>query len=218
MPLNFYYGSGSPFAWRVWLALEHKAIPYEFKLISFSAGDTKKPEFLALNPRHQVPVISDGDFSLYESAVILEYLEEQYPSTNPARALLPKYTRQRALARRLASEVDTYLTPAVSKLSLQYWFTPEAERNAKHIAGGRETFAKEMEFFEQALRGDWLIGPLSLADFTLYPSIAQLVRMEAKQDPSLNVAAMLGPKLTAWRKRFEALPYFEKCTPPHWKA
>ena len=98
------------------------------------------------------------------------------------------------------------------------WFTPEAERNAKHIAGGRETFAKEMEFFEQALRGDWLIGPLSLADFTLYPSIAQLVRMEAKQDPSLNVAAMLGPKLTAWRKRFEALPYFEKCTPPHWKA
>ncbi len=218
MALNFYYGSGSPFAWRVWLALEHKAIPYEFKVVSFSAGDTKKPEFLAMNPRHQVPVISDGNFSLYESAVILEYLEEQYPSPDQAHALLPKDTRQRALARRLAREVDEYLTPGVSKLALQYWFTPEAERNPKHIANGRETFAKEMEFFEKELRGDWLVGPLSLADFTLYPAVALLVRMEAKKDASLNVAAMLGPKLTAWRKRVEALPYFEKCTPPHWKT
>jgi len=42
--LTFYYGSGSPYAWRVWLALEHKAIAYELKMISFSAGDLKKPE------------------------------------------------------------------------------------------------------------------------------------------------------------------------------
>ena len=218
MALNFYCGSGSPFAWRVWLALEHKAIPYEFKLISFSAGETKTPAFLAMNPRHHVPVITDGDFILYESAVILEYLDEQYPSLDPAHALLPQDVHQRALARRLAREVDVYLVPAMSKLALQYWFTPEAERNAKHIADGRETFAAEMEFFEKEIRGDWLAGPLSLADFTLYPSLALVLRMEAKQAPALNVAAMLGPKLTAWRKRIEALPYFQKCVPPHWKA
>ena len=39
MALTFYYGSGSPYGWRVWLALEHKQITYELKTMSFSAGD-----------------------------------------------------------------------------------------------------------------------------------------------------------------------------------
>ena len=43
MSLTFYYGSGSPYAWKVWLVLEHKAIPYEFRLLSFDGGDTKTP-------------------------------------------------------------------------------------------------------------------------------------------------------------------------------
>jgi glutathione S-transferase len=73
MALTLYYGSGSPYAWRAQLALEHKALPYDLKVLSFSAGDTRKPEFIALNPRHQVPTIVDGDFVLYESNAIVEY-------------------------------------------------------------------------------------------------------------------------------------------------
>ena len=34
MALDFYYGSGSPYAWKVWLVLEHKGIPYNFRLLS----------------------------------------------------------------------------------------------------------------------------------------------------------------------------------------
>lgn len=64
MALTFYYGSGSPYAWRVWLALEHKAIAYDLKTISFSAGDLKKPEFLKINPRHKVPAITDDNLAL----------------------------------------------------------------------------------------------------------------------------------------------------------
>jgi glutathione S-transferase len=74
MALTFYYGSGSPFAWKVWLALEHKGIPYEFRLLSFDRGDTKTPEFQAVNPRAKVPAIVDDGFALRESAVIVEYL------------------------------------------------------------------------------------------------------------------------------------------------
>jgi len=48
MAITFYYGSGSPYAWRVHLALEHKALPYDRKILSFAAGDTRKPEFVAL--------------------------------------------------------------------------------------------------------------------------------------------------------------------------
>lgn len=81
MSIILYYGSGSPYAWRVQLALEHKALPYERKVLSFSAGDTRKPDFLALNPRHRVPVLVDADFVLYESNAIVEYLDEAYPAT-----------------------------------------------------------------------------------------------------------------------------------------
>ena len=56
MALTLYYMSGSPYAWRVWLALEHKQIPYELKTMSYDAGDFKKPEFLALTRRRKVPV------------------------------------------------------------------------------------------------------------------------------------------------------------------
>ncbi|MBK8740472.1 MAG: hypothetical protein IPM02_13520 [Betaproteobacteria bacterium] len=41
--LTLYYGSGSPYAWRVNLALEHKALPYERRVLSFAKGDLKKP-------------------------------------------------------------------------------------------------------------------------------------------------------------------------------
>src|SRR6266581_872143 len=110
MSLTLFYGSGSPYAWRVQLALEHKALPYERKVLSFSAGDTRKPEFLALNPRHRVPVLVDEDFVLYESNAIVE----------------------------------------------------------------------EIGMFTRAMRGEFLAGPLSAADFALYPLVAFVKRCEMK--------------------------------------
>src|SRR6266576_52059 len=50
MTVEIYWGSGSPYAWRVLLAAELKRIPYESKLLEFSKGDLKKPEYLALKP------------------------------------------------------------------------------------------------------------------------------------------------------------------------
>jgi len=112
MALTFYYGSGSPFAWKVWLILEHKGIPYEFRLLSFDRGDTKSAEFRAVNPRGKVPAIVDGSFALWESAIIAEYLEERYPQ----KPLLPNDAQACATVRRIAAEADSYLSPAVTQL------------------------------------------------------------------------------------------------------
>src|SRR5205807_1086634 len=81
MAIVFYYGSGSPFAWRVWLALEHKKLPYELRVMSFDKGDLKQLAFQALTPRGKVPLIQDGDYVLYESTAIMEYLQDAYPSS-----------------------------------------------------------------------------------------------------------------------------------------
>ena len=214
MALTFYYGSGSPYAWRVWLALEHKEIDYELKTVSFSAGDLTKPEYLALNPRHKVPTIADGDFALYESAAIVEYLDEQYPT---GKKLFPGSIRQRAVIRRLVREADEYLAHALDRLVVQVLFTKTEKWDQGEIAAGREAFLKELEPFEGYLRGDWFGGDLSAADFTLYPIVALCLRMEKKKS-DLNIGGAIGPKIAAWMKRVEALPYYDKTYPPHWKA
>ena len=116
MALTFYYGSGSPFAWRVWLALEYKQLSYEHRLMSFSAGDLKKPEFAAVNPRYKVPAIVDDGFALYESQAIVEYLEERYPAPP---SLFPGDLRNRALVRRIVQEADQYLIVALDPVSVR---------------------------------------------------------------------------------------------------
>ncbi len=213
MTMTLYSGAGSPYAWRVGLALEHKQLPYEIKMLSFSANDTLKPEFIALNPRHQVPVLTDGDFALYESAVILEYLEEKYPA-NP---LLPKDIQQRAIARRLAREADVYFGAGMDKLTHQYFSMKENERNKKMIEQGREEVLKEFVFFEKEMRGVFLAGEnLSIADCTLYPMLALVNRIEFRY-PEVALMQHAGAKLGAWKKRIEALPHYAKHYPQHWK-
>ncbi len=215
LALTLYYGSGSPYAWRAQLALEQKALPYELKVLSFSAGDTRKPEFIALNPRHQVPVLTDGDFTLYESNAIVEYIDEAYPGRGAP--LFPGDAKTRALIRRLISEVDNYYYTASEKLLEQALFKKPEERDAKSIAEGRESAVVELGNFAKAMRGDYLAGPLSAADFALYPMVAMLRRAQLKL-PDLDADGMLPPPIKAWRARIEALPFFDKTIPPHWKA
>src|SRR5262249_21368170 len=76
---QIYWAAGSPYAWRVLLAAEIKRIPYESKLLEFSKGDLKTPEYLAVSPRGKVPAIRDGDFTLGESLAILGYLDRKHP-------------------------------------------------------------------------------------------------------------------------------------------
>ena len=212
MALMFYYGSGSPFAWRVWLGLEYKRIPYEQKTVSFSAGDLRKPEYTAINPRQKVPAIVDDGFALYESDAILEYIDEKYPAPK----LFPGDAQQRALTRRMIREADLYFGGAMDAIIDEVLFKPQAEWDTDAIAKGRAAMAKELALWESLMRGDYLAGALSAADFTLYPLLALSLRCEKKK-PDLDLRSIIGPRVTAWMKRIESLPCFQKTWPPHWK-
>ena len=212
MALTFYYGSGSPYAWRVWLALEHKRTPYELKMLSFSAGDLRKPEFSAVNPRQKVPAIVDDGFALYESVAIVEYLDERYAGAK----LFPGDIRRRALVRRLVQEADQYYALAMEKLVDQILFTPQEKWNADEIAEGKRGVTQELVRWETLVQGDYLAGELSAADYTMYPLVALSLRMD-KKSPGLDLRSGIGPNVSAWMKRIEALPYLQKTWPPHWK-
>ncbi|MGC4094276.1 MAG: glutathione S-transferase family protein [Polyangiaceae bacterium] len=214
MSLLLYSGSGSPYAWRVELALGHKGADYTRELLSFSARDTHKPEFARLNPRKKVPVLVDGDFVLFESAAIVEYLEERLPD---APSLFPGGVRERALIRRMVREVDGEFQEAEDKLSTQLFFKKPHEREQATIESGRQGMLAELGYFESLLSGDYLCGALSAADFALYPFVAMLARYELRV-PTLGLTAALGPRLAAWKARIESLPYFERTYPPHWRG
>ena len=61
-----------------WMLLE-QGLEYEFHPIGSRTGETMTPEFLALNPRHKIPVLRHGSFVISESAAILQYLGEAFP-------------------------------------------------------------------------------------------------------------------------------------------
>ena len=213
MSLTFYYGSGSPFAWKVWLALEHKGISYEPKRLSFDKDETRSPEFLKVNPRAQVPAILDDGFALAQSNAICEYLEERYPD----KPLMPKDVKTRATIRRMIAEADDKLYKASSHL-MDLALYAAKEPDLKAIDEAKTKLREELAIWEGYLKGDHFAGALSLADFAIYPYMRMPVRVEERA-PGLGFKrSELPPKVGAWLARIEALPYYAKTIPPHWKS
>jgi glutathione S-transferase len=219
MALVFYHGHGSPYGWRAWLALEHKRIPYELKILSFADGDTKKPEFVAINPRHQVPTIVDDGFTLWESGAILEYLDERFPSKDAAASLYPGDARARARIRRLGREIESYLDQeGLDPIVMEHFFKDGAAPDEGRVAKARERVKEELEYFSRELRGKFLAGDApTAADFILYPEYGYVKRLTFRK-PELKLTDLVPAPLAEWGKRIEALPYFEKTFPPHWRG
>ncbi|KAJ7724623.1 glutathione S-transferase [Mycena metata] len=83
------------------LVLAEKQIPFEHIVVDLGAQEQKTPEFLAMHPFGQVPVIDDDGFILYESRAICRYLAEKY--ADQGTQLLPKTLEGRALVEQAAS-------------------------------------------------------------------------------------------------------------------
>ncbi len=202
MAVRFYYASGSPYAWRVWLALERKGIPYHRKTLSFSDGDLKTQEYGALNPRRRVPVLVDDDFVLAESAAIVEYIEDRWPN---GPALFAREPRKRAIQRRMVREADDYL----AKVGTRFAAGPAAEETARELR-------EELALWEGAATGDYLTGDLSAVDLTVYPLMELFLRIAGRR-PDFVKNDFVGPNLSAWMDRMHALPIVQHTWPPHWK-
>jgi glutathione S-transferase len=197
-----YYGSGSPYAWRAWLALEHKGVPHELKTMSFAAGDLRTSEFSALNPRRRVPVLVDDGFVLYESAAIVEYAEDRWPAGPP---LFAADVHTRAVQRRMVREADQYLARIIERVAA-----------GDRAEEARSDLQRDLTYWESVIAGDYFSGALSAVDLTLYPFLALVLRIASRQ-PGFAEAGLVGPRLSAWLDRMHALPLVQRTWPPHWR-
>jgi GST-like protein len=73
----------TPNGYKVPIMLEELGLEYELVPVDLTKGDQKKPGFLAMNPNHKIPVLVDGDLTIFESGAILIYLVEKSGKFQP---------------------------------------------------------------------------------------------------------------------------------------
>jgi glutathione S-transferase len=95
----------SPYAQKVKIALREKGLAFDLRLpdgLGSGAGYTQ--EFATASPRVEVPALIDGEARIFDSTIILEYIEDKWPSP----PLLPRAPAARARVRMLEDAMDTH--------------------------------------------------------------------------------------------------------------
>ena len=76
--LTLYHAAPSRSSIVLWM-LEEVGEPYDIRLLKLSAGDNRKPDYLAINPMGKVPALRHGDTVVTEAAAICTYLADEFP-------------------------------------------------------------------------------------------------------------------------------------------
>jgi glutathione S-transferase len=220
MAIEVYWGSGSPFAWRVLLALEYKRLPYVSHLLQFSKQEHKSPQMLALNPRGRVPVLKDGDYVCFESLAILYYLDLKYPQP----PIFGRTPEEAGTIMRVICEYQAYIEPQLSGI-VRAILSGTADLGSDEITAAMHAVASEARTIEGRLsKSDWIVGDCcSAVDMVIFPGIQLLRRaLEKPQAAALSSRFMPVevnyPALGRWLARVAALPGYERTYPPHWRG
>ena len=196
-PIQLYGMKLSGHCHRVELFLSLLGLPYEYIALNLGAGEHKKPEFLALNPFGQVPVIQDGEVTLADSTAILVYLEGRYGEGR----WLPRDPVGAAQVQRWFSVAAGQLAfgPGAARVVTLF---KRADDPAPAIARAH-TLLKVME--AELTQRPFLVGAQpTLADLANYAYTARA--------PEGNVSLAEYPAVRAWLARIEALPGFVPMT------
>jgi glutathione S-transferase/RNA polymerase-associated protein len=105
--LRLYDHPFSPYAQKIKIALREKGQPFEPPMPQGIGAGGAAGEFIEANPRAEVPALIDGDVKLFDSTIILEYIEDKWPQP----PLLPKTPAERARVRMLEEIMDTHYEP-----------------------------------------------------------------------------------------------------------
>lgn len=219
MAIDVYWGSGSPYSWRVLLALEHKGLSYDSHLLQFSKQEHKSPQMLALNFRGKVPVLKDGDYVVFESLAVLYYLDRKYPDP----PIFGRTPEESGVIMRVICEYQAYAEPHVTSIVNSIFFrgpnsrVEDLTRSIHAVAGEARTIEARLS------KSDWVVGEsYSAADMVIFPGIQVLLRAlrrpEARDLSSRFLPLEVNyPALGRWIARVEALPGYERTYPPHWR-
>ena len=203
--MKLYGFAPSPNTWRVRAVAAHLGIALDYEEVDLTKGGSRTPAFLAINPSGRTPALVEGDFKLWESTAIMQYLASQKPNS-----LWPDDARARAdishwqcwqLAHWDNGCVGLIFNRLVKKL-LNLGPPDEAA-----IAKAIECFDRDMAILEAHLgRQPYLAGKdVTLADFSVASPLFHAQAAEMPMGPYKNVQA--------WFGRVAALPCWSQTAP-----
>jgi glutathione S-transferase len=182
---------------KVRIALLEKGLEFERINVDLTKREQKNPDYLKIHPFGQVPALDDEGFVIYDSTVINEYLDDEYPYP----ALMPEDSEGRARARLMEDFRDSHFNPQFIKI-MHETRKSEAERDGNVIANATAEIASCFERIENELQGrEYLAGPFSLADIAFMANLDLLDRFQIPVDPKYR-------NTTAWIARLKARPSF----------
>ncbi|XP_039273215.1 glutathione S-transferase 1-like [Styela clava] len=170
-----------------------------FKPLDLFKGETRTPEFQAINPFHTLPTYVDGDFKLWESRAIMAYLVTTFGG--PDHALYPRDPKKRAAIDNVLNADHSTFYKTVSE-----WIFPQI---LKKEPGSDEKLAEVKKAFK--ILNDYYLkdrqyvtgNQMSIADFSVLATVTftELVDLDLSEFPNI----------VDWCNRMKKLPYMEKC-------
>jgi glutathione S-transferase len=177
--LKLYDSPECPFCQKTRIVLAEKDLSYELVPVDLQAGEQKRPEFIKLNPFGKVPVLIDDEVIVYDSTIINEYLEDEYPHPQ----LMPSDSAARARVRTFEDYADNAFIPLTGTI-MRELRKPEAERDQEKLTTSRQQVARMLAVIDGSLAGrNWLVGNFSLADVAFAPRIVILPALGVSVDP-----------------------------------
>ena len=194
--MKLYSGPLSLFTAKVRIALAEKNLAYDRVEVGWTRQDRylpHHPDVEAINPKAQVPCLVDGDLVLYDSTVILEYLEDRHPVPR----LMPREPAARARCRLLELEADEVLFPHVWALIDSRFYPAGDAGRGEGATAGVVAYQKRLA---AALGGrEFLCEQFSVADIGNAVMLSAASSLGAPVAPSLTT-------LVSWMERVVARP------------
>jgi glutathione S-transferase len=210
MTIEIFAFPPSPRAFKAIAVANHLGLDITVRPLDFQKGEHKSPEYTALNPNQMMPTMRDGDYVLWESNAIMQYLAGRKPQSG----LLPSDERGRLDVTRWQFWDLAHWDPAVETLLLENFVKPvimgAGEPDADLVAKGTEKFHRAAAVLEGQLKGRKFVTgeTLTLADFALGAPLhyAAQGRFPLERYPEIRRWHASLMALPAWQKTIAASP------------
>lgn len=204
--MKLYHFPISPNSRRVVAVLHHLDLNCELVAVDLSKGEQMTPDFLRLNPNHMIPTLVDGDFVLWESNAIMQYLcskvpdNSLWPSNPVTQADISRWQFWQAAHFGSACGIMIF-ERLIKKLRNM------GEPDLQEIAKGEERFHRFAQVLDAHLKGrEWLVGDsVTLADFSVGSFLDLAEMAQYPMTPYVEI--------TRWYRNIEQLPAWQSSAP-----
>ncbi|XP_034103412.1 glutathione S-transferase 1-like [Drosophila nasuta] len=191
----------SPPSRAVKLTLAALQLPYEYVIVNTFKKEQNSPEYLKKNPQHTVPTLEDDGRYISDSHAILAYLAKKYGKDS---SLYPSDVFQSAIVdQRLHYDSSTLFTSIWFGITKPLVLAGKTQIEKAKIAELVEAYDLLETFLAS---NNYITGPdLTIADFSIITTISALMILLVPDSSKY-------PKLNAWLKRIQELPYYQEAT------